>query len=106
MGRENLSEFEQLVLLACIRLDGQAYTVAIVDELLERSGRQTSHASVYLALRRLESKGLLHSALGETTPERGGRPKRYFVPAPHALSVLREARDALLSMWDGLEGTP
>lgn len=104
MGRETLGEFEQLVLLACLQLGEDAYTVSIVDEIARRTGREASHSAVYVALRRLEDKGLATSSLGESTPERGGRPKRFFRAAPEALPALREARDALLSMWDGLEG--
>lgn len=105
MGRDRLGAFEQLVLLACLRLGEDAYTVAVVDELASRTGRETSHAAVYVALRRLEEKGLVRSELGESTPERGGRPKRYFEVSPAALPALREARDVLLTMWEGLEGT-
>ena len=104
MGRGSLGEFEQLVLLACLRLGDGAYTVAIAEEITGRTGRDTSHAAVYIALRRLEEKGLVGSALGESTPERGGRPKRFFQPTPEALPALHEARAALLSMWEGLEG--
>ena len=104
MGRDNLSELEQLILLACLRLGEGAYTVAVADELMRRGGRETSHASVYLTLRRLEEKGLVASQLGDATPERGGRPKRFFRVAPQALPALREARDTLLNMWEGLEG--
>ena len=102
--RASLGEFEQLVLLACMRLGPSAYTVAVVDEIAERAGRPTSHATVYVALRRLEQKGLVTSELGEPTPERGGRPKRFFRVQPEAVGMLEEARDALLRMWDGLEG--
>jgi PadR family transcriptional regulator, regulatory protein PadR len=104
VGRESLGEFEQIVLLACLRLGEGAYTVAVVDEIARRTGREASHAAVYVALRRLEEKGLVSSQLGEATPERGGRPKRFFRPEPEALPLLREARDVLLNMWEGLEG--
>lgn len=104
MGRDSLGEFEQLVLLACLRLGDDAYTVSIVDEIARRTGRDPSHSAVYVALRRLEDKELVRSALGESTPERGGRPKRFFHVEPEALPALREARDTLLSMWEGLEG--
>jgi len=105
MGRDTLGEFEQLVLLACLQLGDRAYTVAIVDEIARRTGREASHSAVYVALRRLEEKALVTSTLGEATPERGGRAKRFFRPEPAALPMLREARDVLLSMWKGLEGT-
>lgn len=103
MGRDSLGEFEQLVLLACLRLGGDAYTVRVIEELEARAGRSVSHATVYVALKRLEKKGFVTSALGASTPARGGRPKRYFHVEPQAIPLLRESRDALLRMWSGLE---
>lgn len=105
MGRETLGEFEQLVLLACLRLGDDAYVVPIIQEIEERTGRAVTHAAVYVALRRLEKRGLVRSQLGAPTPERGGRAKRFFHVQPEARQLLREARDALLSMWDGLEAS-
>lgn len=101
--RASLGEFEQLVLLACLRLGPDAYTVSVVEEIATRAGRPASHATVYVALRRLEKKGLVTSELGEATPERGGRAKRFFRVQPEAVVMLEDARDALLNMWDGLE---
>ena len=103
MTKTSLGEFEQLVLLACMRLGERAYAVSILEELAERAGRHASHAAVYVALRRLEDKGLVRSSLGEPTAARGGRAKRFFSVTPKALPLLRESRDALLAMWKGLE---
>ncbi len=103
MGRDTLGEFEQLVLLAVARLGEQAYVVPILEEIAARTGREASHAAVYVALRRLEAKDLVASRLGEPTSERGGRAKRFFSLEPDAIARLRESRDALLSMWDGVE---
>lgn len=106
MGRGSLGEFEQLVLLACLRLGDDAYTVSVVDEIARRTERQPSHAAVYVALRRLERKALVRSSLAGSTPERGGRPKRFFRVEPGAVTLLQEARDALANMWDGLADYP
>lgn len=103
MGKGSLGEFEQLVLLATMRLGNNAYVVPIVDDIAARTGRDVTHAAVYVALRRLEKRGLVSSRLGESTPERGGKPKRFFKVAPEAVVQLEESRDALLSMWKGLE---
>ena len=103
MSDQTLGEFEQLVLLAVLRLGDEAYSVPIVEEIEERAGRSVTHAAVDVALRRLEDKGLVHSWMGEPTPERGGRSKRYFEVEPEALPLLRRSRDALLAMWEGLE---
>ena len=102
MGREGLGEFEHLVLLAIARLGEDAYGVPIVDELETQTGRRVSRASVYVALKRLEKKGLIASTLGEPTPERGGRAKRFFQISPLAERRLQEAHEALTRMWSGL----
>lgn len=102
MGRESLGEFEHLVLLAVARLGAEAYGVPIVDELEQQTGRRVSRASVYVALKRLETKGLIRATLGEPTPERGGRAKRYFQITAEAEQRLIEAREALLRMWANL----
>lgn len=101
--KDTLGEFEQLVLLAILRLGDEAYTVPVLDEIEARTGRQVAHASVYVALRRLESKGFVTSRMSEPTGERGGRSRRYFRVGPDAVRALRAQRDALLAMWDGLE---
>lgn len=103
MGRDSLGEFEQLVLLAVARLGEQAYVVPILEEIAARTGREATHAAVYVALRRLEAKDLVASRLGEPTAERGGRAKRFFSLEPAAIQRMRESRDALLSMWDGVD---
>jgi len=103
MGRESLGEFEQLVLLAILCLGDEAYAVPIIEEIRSRTGRSASHAAVYVALRRLEKRRLVASYLGRPTHERGGRAKRYFRLQPEAVRMLRESREALLSMWEGVE---
>jgi len=103
MTKRSLGEFEQLVLLAILRVGDGAYTVPLIHEIEGQTGRRVSHAAAYIALRRLEEKGLVTSRLADSTPERGGRGKRYYEVHPTAIELLRESRDALLQMWDGLE---
>ena len=103
MAKRSLGEFEQLVLLAILRVGDGAYVVPMIREIEDQTGRSASHAAVYIALRRLEEKGLVTSRLADPTPERGGRGKRYYEVHPAAIPLLRESREALLRMWDGLE---
>jgi PadR family transcriptional regulator, regulatory protein PadR len=98
-----LGELEQLVLLTVLRLEEEAYGVMIVEELAKCTGRKISRPSVYLTLGRLEDKGLLRSRMGDPTPERGGRAKRYYVVSTAAMSLLRESRRAYLNLCSGLE---
>jgi DNA-binding PadR family transcriptional regulator len=97
-----LGEFEQVVLLAVLRLDDEAYAVSILDEIVRCTGRPISRGSVYITLDRLETKGYLRSRLADPTPERGGRAKRYYVLRPRAIVALRESRRALAALWRGL----
>ncbi len=100
---EPLGEFEQIVLLAILRLGEEAYAVAIRDEILACTGRDVSRGSIYVTLDRLETKGYLRSWFGEPTAERGGRSKRYYALRPRALEALRAGRRALVSLWSGIE---
>lgn len=103
MSRKSLGEFEQRVMLAILHLGRGAYSVSIVEVLEDRTGREVATSAVYVALRRLESKGLLTSRL--ETPEESGAPypRRYVELTDAALEPLREARREMMRLWDGLE---
>jgi DNA-binding PadR family transcriptional regulator len=100
--REYLGEFEFMVMLALLRLGHEAYGVAVSREIERRCGRGVAVGSLYATLERLESHDLVSSAVGEATPERGGRAKRYFQVTANGLAKVRESQRALSSMWDGL----
>jgi DNA-binding PadR family transcriptional regulator len=102
MSRESIGEFEQLVLLAILRLGSDAYGLPILEEITVQTGRKVLRPAVYVALRRLEQKGLVTSRQGEAAAERGGRPRKYFEVTPDGLERLRDARQALVRMWEGL----
>jgi PadR family transcriptional regulator len=103
MPRTDLGDMEHLVLLAILRLGRDAYGIPILDEVSARSGREVSRATVYVALKRLEQKGLVTSRLGDSTPERGGRAKRFFKLKPSGLKALRESREMFLNLWRDYE---
>jgi PadR family transcriptional regulator, regulatory protein PadR len=105
MARDSLGEFEQLVLLAVLHLApaGDVYGVPIVDEIERRTSRQVSRAAVYIAFRRLEHKGLVATWMSEPTHERGGKSRRCVEVTSAGLQMLRDARQAIDSMWRGLD---
>jgi PadR family transcriptional regulator PadR len=86
----SLGEFEQIVLLAVLRLGDQAYGVTILSEIAGHTGRNPAPGALYTTLHRMEDKGLITFRDGAPTPERGGRAKRF-------VTVTREGRDALAS---------
>ena len=98
-----LGELEQIVLLAVLRLKGEAYAVPILEQIEAQTGRRLARGALYTALDRLETKGCLRSRLGEPLPERGGRARRYFTVTPAAVRALKHSRTSLLRLWRGLE---
>ena len=100
--RSYLGEFELMILLAVLHLGDEAYGVPISRELERHRGRDVSVGSVYAALERLESKGLIASTLGDPTPERGGKAKRYFRITREGLRQVHETRRVLTNLWQTL----
>lgn len=100
---QQLGEFEQIVLLAILRLGEKAYGVAIRAEIIERTERAPSPGALYVTLDRLEEKGLVTSTLGDPTPQRGGRAKRYFTVTKAGAEAVRRAQRAYRSLSEGLE---
>ncbi|MFO7285897.1 MAG: helix-turn-helix transcriptional regulator [Gammaproteobacteria bacterium] len=98
----HLGEFEQIVLLAILRLGDDAYAVAIRDEIRSRTGRSTAPGALYTTLDRLEQKGLVSSRLGEPTHERGGRAKRYYTVSAAGTAALERAQRSFQSLLEGL----
>jgi DNA-binding PadR family transcriptional regulator len=99
----NLGEFEQLILLAILRLGDGAYGVTIRAELADRAGRTIAPGALYTALERLEAKGLVRSRMGDPTPQRGGRAKRYVTVTGAGIQALARAVQAYERLLDGLD---
>ena len=96
-----LGELEHHILLAILRLGGDAYTVPIVLELEQCTGRAVAPAAVYIALTRLEKKGFVTSFWVERTET--GKPRRHFKLEPPAMERLRASHRAFVRLWEGLE---
>ena len=105
MGKgDRLGEFEQLALLAVMRLGAEAHGASIQEELERTAGRSASISAIYITLTRLEGKGMVKSWLGQPEEVRGGKARRHFRVEPAGALALNESREKLLRMWDGLEG--
>jgi PadR family transcriptional regulator, regulatory protein PadR len=97
-----LGEFELLVMLTIIRLGEDAYGVPIAREIEQQTGRSVAFGTVYATLERLQKKAFVSSNLGDATPERGGRAKRYFRPTSVGLRKVQETKQSLIRLWHGL----
>ncbi|MBV8891376.1 MAG: PadR family transcriptional regulator [Acidobacteria bacterium] len=100
-----LGGLEQLVLLAILRLQDQAYGVSIRTEIAERTGRRISPGALYTTLDRLEDKGALRSRVGDPSPERGGRAKRYYSVTASGGRAVVFAQRAFHNLLEGLDLT-
>ena len=99
----NLGEFEQLILLAILRIRDDAYGVSIRAELADRTGRDVAPGAMYTALERLEAKGLITSRMSDPTPQRGGRAKRIVTVTAAGREALTRAVQAYERLLDGLD---
>lgn len=97
-----LSRIEELILVSIAKLGEDAYCVTILTEAQKHSGKKWKLSDIYIPLGRLESKEYLHSWLGDPTPERGGKSKRYYKLTRLGVEALKEVRKVEQSMWDGL----
>jgi DNA-binding PadR family transcriptional regulator len=101
-SRDYLGEFEHIVVLALLRLGDRAYGVTVRQEIELRIGREVSIGAIYATLDRLEAKGYVNSRLGDPTPERGGRSKRFFRVSAKGILAINRTHRALQSMTAGL----
>ena len=99
MSKENLGEFEELVLLMVAVLKKEAYGLAICDEFKKQAGRTATIGAVHATLNRLEEKGFVESGLGGATQERGGRRKRLFTITALGKKALIQSRDVKVNLW-------
>ena len=103
MGKGSyLGEFEVVVMATVARLAEGAYGMQIRREIEARTGRSVSIGAIYASLRRLKAKGYVSSVLGEPSPERGGRAKRYFRLEPAGAQALERSREMFLRVLEGL----
>jgi PadR family transcriptional regulator PadR len=97
-----LTDFELMILLAILRVGEDAYGVQIAREIEATSGRRVLLGAAYAALDRLERNGLVSSSIGNPTPERGGRAKRFFRVTPRGVRAAKDTQQALIALWRGV----
>src|SRR5262245_51904842 len=99
MPKEYLGEFEEVILTLVAALQDDAYGAAIAEELETRLGREANLSAVHITLYRLEDKGMIKSALGGATQERGGRRKRIYTITSAGLAMLKAMKESRLELW-------
>jgi len=102
-SKKFLGEFEQMIVAAVLRLGDRAYGVSIIDSIAEHTGREVSSGALSTTLDRMERKGLVRTELGDSSPGRRMRGRRYVHVTPAGLALARDSRAALLSLWHDLD---
>ncbi len=97
-----LGEFEQLILFSVLQLGDNAYGVAIRENIEERTGRVVSSGSIYTALGRMRSRGLVKSRVGQPTAGKAGRPRKYYALEPSGARALRDTYSMIQAISGGL----
>jgi len=97
-----LGEFEQVVLLAVLRLGDNAYGVTIREEIAACTERHPSPGALYTTLDRLEDRGLVNSKFGDPTPQRGGRAKRFFTVTRSGLQAVARVQRGYQRLLKGV----
>lgn len=98
-----LGELEQTLLYALMHLGRDTSGVAVRDLIEDRTGRAPAPGAIYTAFDRLEQRGLVRSALGDPTPERGGKRRRLYTTTAAGVAALRRSRATLSAMAAGLD---
>src|SRR5579862_3451755 len=102
MDTTTLGEFEQVVLLAILRLGENAYGVSIRNEIAACTDRHPSPGALYTTLDRLEERGLVKSRFGDPTPKRGGRAKRYFQVSSTGMAAVARVQKGYRRLLNGI----
>ena len=102
MANPHLGVFEQILLFALVEIGEEAYGVTIKRVVEKRTGQDVSPGGIYVAMERMAARGLVSSRFGESTPERGGRRKKFYSLEPAGAKALMRSYDTLNKMAQGL----
>lgn len=98
-----LGEVELLLLFALLEVEDRPYGARLRQCVERRTGRELSPGGVYTTLERLEELGYVSSRVGEATPARGGKRRKYYRLESTGAAALRATYDTMRDMSAGLE---
>jgi DNA-binding PadR family transcriptional regulator len=101
---KEISKAEEMVLLAILRLEDEAYGVSIRKQIRIDTGRDYTYGTLYGLLRQMDRKGYIKKIRGEPLPEKGGRSKTYFMLKPMGIRALKDAIELHKRMWKDING--
>lgn len=98
----DLTNQEELVILAVGSLHPEAYAYGIQKLLKEESDKSLSLGTIHTILYRMEGEGLLKSEMGGSSSKRGGRSKRIYVLTYKGYGVVDDLRNVRQGLWNNI----
>lgn len=98
MSEYSLGSLEETILVIVLMKD-ESYGVEIAKVYEAHVKQSISLPAIHIVLKRLEKKGLVESAFGEPTPERGGKRKKYYRGTPAGYRIAHEIQQRRSQMW-------
>ena len=103
MPKGYLGVFEQMVLLAILRQENNAFGLEVRREIEASAGRKVSRSAFYTTLDRLEKKGFVKWTPKTSDSTRRTAPIRLFEVTREGLAALKDSRGALEALWSGMD---
>jgi PadR family transcriptional regulator PadR len=97
-----LSKADELILLIILRLKDNAYGVTIRQRIEKETKKLYGYGTLYSALDQLQRKEYVNKTIGEPSPERGGRSKKFYTLTKKGLEALKYEQKLRNSLWDGV----
>jgi DNA-binding PadR family transcriptional regulator len=97
-----LTRKEELIMLAVFQLENKASLVKIRKFLNRYTKKTWSPGNVYVPLDALTRKKYLDFSVGEPTPRRGGKAKKYYRLTGKGMKALEELRKVQELFWAGV----
>ena len=99
-----LSRIEEIILLAILRLEGNAYGVTIREQVSKVTKKNWTFGAIYVPLDKLTQKEYIRKYMSEPSANRGGRSKCLYKLTPEGKQALREMRQVNKALWEDIPG--
>lgn len=99
---EDLTKFEEIVLIAIWQLEDDAYGYNIRKHMRDIFKKEFTFGNLYSVLNQLDRKGYVLKSRGESTERRRGKPKIYYTISEEGLIALNESRNTYNLIWKGM----
>ena len=101
----DLTKHEELILLAVLKLEGDAYIVTVRKHITEITGKAINYGSLCNTLSALQRKGYIRSQESIPLPRQGGRRKVLYSLTAEGQRALKQAYKIQRLAWGGVVDT-